>query len=130
MPTKFEKLSYTTVYQEVPPIQADLVAAAAFATVAEFNVTPITTLTVTCAVAIAALTGVEVWVRGDSNGAWIRLDPRQLNGYGRSDSGTDINTTPVGASFFLQIDCSGWSDVRINAKSAGSADLFISAGGK
>lgn len=130
MPHKFQKLNYSTVYQEAPLTQTSLVANAAFVTVAEFNVTALAFMTVSIAVATAPLTGVEIWVRGDSNAAWIQLTLAQILGYGCSDSSTDVTQTPAGVSMFLQFDCTGWSDIRINAKSSGNADLNITAGGK
>ncbi|GGY12631.1 hypothetical protein GJV26_00105 [Massilia dura] len=128
--TKFQRLSYSAVYQQVDPVTATLVAGAAAAVVATFDITPIKFITVSLDVTIAALTGVEVWVRGDTRARWIQLTADQLDGYGRSDTGTDINSTPAGSACFMMLNCIGWSDVMIKAKSAGAAKLSVTAGGQ
>lgn len=128
--TKFQRLSYSSVYQQIDPVTATLVAGAAAAAVATFDITPISMVTITLDVAVSALTSVEVWVRGDKQARWISMPVDQLIGYGRSDVGTDINTTPSGAACFIMLNCLGWSDVQIKASSAGAAKLTISAGGK
>lgn len=127
---KFQRLSYSSVYQQIDPITVTLTAGAAAAAVATFDITPVQIITVTMDVTVAALTGVEVWVRGDTAARWIQLSLDQLDAYGRSDAGSDVNATPVGAACFLMLNCVGWSDVMIKAKSAGAAKLSITAGGQ
>lgn len=128
--TKFQRLAYSSVYQELDPIAATLVAAAAAAPVATFDITPIRIITVTLDVTVAALNGLEIWVRGDTRGRWFQLPVDQLLGYGRSDTQADITTSPAGQACFVMLDCTGWSDLQIKAKSGGAAKLAITAGGQ
>jgi hypothetical protein len=128
--TKFQRLSYSAVYQQIDPVTATLVAGAAAAAVATFDITPVKIITVTLDVTIAALTSVEVWVRGDKAARWIQLSIDQLDAYGRSDTSKDINATPAGSACFIMLNCVGWSDVMVKAKSAGAAKLSITAGGQ
>ncbi|MFS2004618.1 hypothetical protein ACEN9F_13430 [Duganella sp. CT11-25] len=130
MAPDFKKLTYTTVYQDVGPIAVTLTAGTAAAVIATFDVTPLSRLTISVAVTVAALTGFEVWARGDRNAKWIPLALSQVEAYGRDDAGTDVTTTPAGASGFVQLVALGWSEVQIRAKSAGAAALTITAGGK
>jgi len=130
MVNDFKKSTYTTVYQDVGPIVVALVAGAAAVTVATFNVTPLSRVTISIAVTIAALTGLEIWVRGDRAAEWIPLSLSQIEAYGRSDTGSDVTTIPVGVSGFVKLETLGWSEVQLRAKSAGAAALSITAGGK
>ena len=128
--TKFERLSYSSVYQQIDKISFTLIPGAAAVPIATFDITPIEKLTVTVEVTVAALTGLEVWVKGDKYGKWFPIPINLLLGYGRTDAGTDITTTPSGVACVFMLDCSPWSDVEIRAKSAGAAKLTVTAGGK
>lgn len=113
------------------PVSSTLVAGAGSAApIADIDCSGIRVLTVTLAVTVAALNGFEVWARGDSGGAYFQLPISSLNGYGRSDSGTDLTSTPAGVTAFLQIDTFGWAGVELRAKSAGAAAVSLTAGGK
>lgn len=130
MAIDFKKNTFTTVYQDVGPIAAVLVAGAAVAPVATFNLTPLSRITISIAVTVAALTGLEIWVRGDRAAEWMQLSVSQVEAYGRNDAGSDVTTIPVGAAGFVKLETLGWADVQLRAKSAGAAVLSITAGGK
>lgn len=76
----------------------------------------------------AALTSLNVLARGDSNGEWIPIPRTELAGYGRSDANTDIGTLPVGVSAAVNIDTTYWAEVKVEATSAGTSSLTVSAG--
>lgn len=107
---------------------AKLVANAGLAEVARIDASKMNTCTVTFAVTVAALTGVTVLGRGDKNAAFIPIPITELIGYGRSDSSSDYTTTPAGASGVVSINASMWSEISIQATSAGVAVLLITAG--
>lgn len=107
---------------------AKLVAAAAMAEVARFNVAKNDKITISFGVTVAALTGLNVWVRGDTNASWCQLPPSELYGYARSDSVNDYTTTPAGQSGMVMVATPYFSEVRIDATSAGAAVLSITAG--
>jgi hypothetical protein len=130
MATDFSKRTYTTVYQDVGPNLATLVGGGATAVIATFDVTAISRVTITFAVSVAPLTGLEVWVRGDRGAKWIQLALSQVEAYGRDDAGSDVTSTPAGVSGFVKVETLGWSDVQLRAKSAGAALLSTTAGGK
>lgn len=127
---KFDRLSYSAVYQEIEPIAINLVAGAALADIVSVDITPLSNLTITLDITGAALTGLEVWMRGDSTGRAFLLGKDQLNGYGRTDASTDIATTPAGAACFVMLDCVGWANVTLKAKSAGAAKVRATFGGQ
>ncbi|MET0322534.1 MAG: hypothetical protein ABW069_17565 [Duganella sp.] len=127
---KFDRLSYSAVYQEIEPIIINLVAGAALADIVSLDVTPLSNLTITLDVSGAALTGLEVWMRGDSKGRAFLIGNDQLDGYGRTDASTDIATTPAGAACFVMLDCVGWASVTLKAKSAGAGKIVATFGGQ
>lgn len=128
--TKFQRLSYASVFQQLDKTTITLVAGAVAAAVATLDVTPLGSLTVSIDVTVAPLTGLEVWARGDKYGRWFPVPIDQLDGYGRSDAGIDVAATPKDVGCFLMMSCAGWSDIEIRAKSGGAAKLSISVGGK
>lgn len=109
-------------------ITAALVANAASAPVATFDVHSNKVLSVTALVSVAALTALTAFGRTDTNAAWIPIPRSEMLGYGRSDSSTDIGSTPANAAAMVALDCSLWSQVKLEATSAGAASLFITAG--
>lgn len=131
MANNFTQSSFTpSGFQSVGPVAATLVAGASAAEIVTFDVTALHEVTVSFAVSAAPLTGLEIWVRGDPLAQWIPLGIAQIDGYGRSDSGSDVTTTPAGTTGFVQLKTFGWSHLQLRAKSAGAAALSITAGGK
>ena len=130
MASDFNQFSYTSSgFQSAGPIIATLVAGAAMADIATFDLTSLRqSATISIDVSTAALNGLEIWVRGDPNARWIPLTLAQVEAYGRNDAGTDVTTTPAGATGFIKI--ADWATVLLRAKSAGAAVLTITAGGK
>lgn len=126
---KFDRLGNATVYQELDVINVNLVAGAALADVVTLDITPVSIVTITLDVTVAALTGLEVWARSGKNGRWFPIAISQLYGAGRTDQGTDANTTPAGAACTLMLERKGWTDVLVKAKSAGAAKLQVTVGG-
>ena len=98
----------------------DTTAQAVMTILVPFN---ISTLTVSLIVAVAALTGLELWAKGDESVAFISLPMSSLLVAGRSDAGTDVNVTPVGQTAVLCIDCSLWTVLELRATSAGAAQI-------
>lgn len=109
---------------------SSLVAGAPLVNIGVFDVSNIAKLSVTFAVANAALTGVTVFGRGDKSAQQpIQIPITELLGYGRSDAvSTDYTTTPAGQSGFVAVDTSYWSEVTIQATSAGAASVTTTAG--
>lgn len=129
MANNFSKFSFTASgYQSIDPITKILVPGASAVEIITLDLTPVKRATITIAVTVAALTGLEVWVRGDQNGEWMQLSLDQIYAYGRNDAGINPSNTPANVSCFVSVE--GWSDVQLRAKSAGAASLFITAGGK
>ena len=126
----FVKRTNTTVYQDVGPVLAVLVAGAPAVAVCSFDVTSIEHITISFKVGVAGLAGLEVWVRGDRAAEWLPMALAQVEAYGRNDSGTDITTTPVGVTGFVKLETRGWSDVQLRSKSNGASTMSITAGGK
>jgi hypothetical protein len=131
MQTNFAKRTYTTVFQDIGPIAATLVAGAAVAAIVTLDVTPLSRVSITVGVSIADLSAFEIWVRTDRVGApWLQLALDQAKKWGRSDAGIDLAKTPAGASCFVSLETQDWCDVEIRVASSGASVLSITAGGK
>lgn len=108
---------------------AALVGGAASASIAEIDVSNVNKLSLTVDVKVAALTALTMFGRTDRLARWmpvLRTDPT-VYGYGRTDSSTDIGTTPAGQAAAIQVDVSYWTDFKIEATSAGAATTSVTA---
>lgn len=133
MPSNFSGLTLNrSGYQSAGPIVKNLVAGADAADVAVFDVTALNQVTISFAVAGAALSGLELQGCGNVGAEFfpIALNRKPVLTYGRNDSGSDVTTTPAGVSGMVMIETKGWSDIKIRMKSDGAATVTITAGGK
>ena len=132
MANDFSQFSFNrSGYQEAGPINKTLVAGAAAQVIATLDLTPLQdSVTISIAVGVAALTGLDIYVRGDSMGEWLPMSIAQLYSYGRNDSGTDVTTTPAGTTASITVLTRGCASIQLRAKSAGAATISTTAGGK
>lgn len=96
-------------------------------------------LSVSVSVAVAALTGFEVWGKSDPNAVPVLLAslsaeytaPAFLDRVARSDaSSTDLTTIPAGVTGQFGVDTHYYSEIQVFVTSAGAAVVSSSAGAK
>ncbi len=104
---------------------ASLIAAAPAAEIVRFDTRNLKTLSASVKVAGAALTTMVVSARTDLNADFIPVPRTELVGYGRSDSSTDIGTTPIGATAAIRMDVEYWAEVKIECTSAGTTTAGV-----
>lgn len=107
-----------------------LTASAQAVEIARFDVSQFASLSLTIGVTVAALTSLSVFARTDKNQStqWMPISRTDFDGYGCTDASTDISRTAAGQSAIVTMPVSGWSEVRVDAASAGAAVTAATAG--
>lgn len=95
------------------------------------------------AVTVAALSGLEVWGKGNRSGAWQPIatqaadftSPTGLSMSVVSDGtngpgSADATVTPAGSTATIGVRCDFWKYIQVRAKSAGAAHVEVSTGSK
>lgn len=93
-------------------------------------------ITVSTKVTVAALTGFEVWGRGDRSADYVPIasvagdftDVTGLQFSVRSDATADLTTTPAGVTATFALNPAGFDDIQVRAKSAGAAMCEVTYG--
>lgn len=94
------------------------------------------------AVTVAALTGLEVWGKGNRSGQWQPIATQSseftnLSGLsmsvvsnGSGSGSSDATVTPAGSVATIGVRCDFWKYIQVRAKSAGAAHVEVTTGSK